>query len=128
MYSYETKPLVESWQSKQTIQYPTNEFEIQALIQHAYQHGSTIIRVIGSGHSYDRAIYDEQDMNTEQKLTIVSLENYHGVTIEKKNNVAIVKGGTINFNESICMTSRTKKTKQSSIFYCKQIENIDHLF
>ena len=86
---------VRALQSNQTIQYPTNELEIQALVKHAYQHGSTNIRVIGSGHSYKKAIYDEQGMNNAQKLIILSLDKYHGVTIDKKNNVAVVKAGTI---------------------------------
>ncbi|CAF2961906.1 unnamed protein product [Rotaria sp. Silwood2] len=94
VYSYKIKQFVNSWQSNQTIQYPADEFEIQALIKHAYQQGSTIIRVIGSGHSYEKAISDEQDINAEQKLMLVSLEKYHGVTIDKENNVAIVKAGT----------------------------------
>ena len=95
VYGYETKQFVGLEKSNQTIQYPTNEHEIQALIQHAYQHGSTIVRVIGSGHSYNKAIYDGQDMDPKEKLTVISLEEHHGVTIDKKNNVAIVKAGTV---------------------------------
>jgi D-arabinono-1,4-lactone oxidase len=95
VYGYETKQFVELWESNQTIQYPTNEYEIQALIRHAHQHGSTTVRVIGSGHSYEKAIYDGQDIDGKEKLTIISLEEYHGVTIDKKNNVAIVKAGTV---------------------------------
>jgi D-arabinono-1,4-lactone oxidase len=95
VYSYEIKRFARSVSSNQIIYYPTNESEIQALIRNAYQDGSTIVRVIGSGHSYDQAIFDEQDLNAKQKLTMISLENYHGVTIDKKNNVAIIKAGTV---------------------------------
>lgn len=95
MYSYEIKQSMQSEKMNQTVQHPTNEYEIQALIKFAYHNGSTIIRVIGSGHSYVKAILNEQDIDANQNLIIISLEKYRGVIIDKKNNIAIVKAGTI---------------------------------
>ena len=94
VFGYDTKTMVKSCYDNQTILCPTNELQIQALIKDAYTHGSTIIRVIGSQHSYYKAILDEGDINTKKKLMIVSLEKYQGVTIDKERGIATVKAGT----------------------------------
>ena len=82
-------------ENDQTILCPTNEAQVQALIRDAHKSDSTIIRVIGSAHSYERAIIDNDEISKRKKLNVISFRNYRGVDIYHKEKIAVVKAGTI---------------------------------
>lgn len=90
----QTETRAKPCENNQTFLCPTTEAQVQALIRDASTSGSTIVRVIGSAHSYERVILDDRALNKKTKLNIISFQNYRGVDIYEKEKVAVVKAGT----------------------------------
>ncbi|KAI8824405.1 uncharacterized protein EV422DRAFT_618076 [Fimicolochytrium jonesii] len=69
---------------------PTSEAEIIKIVSDAYN-ARSLVRVVGSNHSWADVVIDN---TPAKKRVLISLENYSGVTVDKKTNIAVVKAGT----------------------------------